>query len=502
MRKIYSLRNFLTSAVPFVIIGILGFFRVKVYLSGFGEEISSLNYLFNSLIAYLALSEGGVGLFVLQKYFKLFAEKDYDKINELYTLSKKLFKFIGIFIISAGIIISFGLAFFTNNNISLSYMQLAFIIFLIKNSIDYFMYAPRFIIQGDQKQYKINYLISLIRIIEIIVEILLIKIGVNYLIVLIPGIFIRLIIFNIINQKIKKEYPWLKIINRVDFKEIKGVRHIVSQKISGLIYDNTDVLLVSSFLKPFYVIIYSSYNFIVKYLNDFVYLFYSASQSSLGNVLYTENGENSYNIFMELFIFFSFIGTLFCSLFISLINPFINLWIGEKYIASQLTLYLFAILLFISICQKPINMLKDNLGLFKETKKVILVEALLNFFISLLLISKYKICGVIIGTVIATTLTTFWYLPKYCLNRHYKHSCAEYFKIYFLCITSALAIPKIIDLIVKINVSNFALWTIKASIIGIVYIFTYLILFYVSFTSFRRLSNKLFLFIKLKGNEK
>ena len=58
---------------------------------------------------------------------------------------------------------SFSLGFLTNNHLSLVYMQIVFMLFILRSVIEYLMMSPKLVMQADQKLYKINivYYISL-----------------------------------------------------------------------------------------------------------------------------------------------------------------------------------------------------------------------------------------------------------------------------------------------------------------------------------------------------
>ena len=499
MRTKNSIKNLITTIIPYIIIGILGFVRVKYFVNNLGEDVTSVNQLFYNILAYLSLAEGGIGLFIIHKYYKCLIDDDKEKINILYSTSKIYFRRIAYFILLTGFFLSFFLPFFTNANLSNYYLQLVFMLFLLKNVVDYFMYAPRLVIEADQKLYKINIWINLIRILEIIVEIILVTIGIDYFVILIPGIFIRIVINFIINKKIMKLYPWLEDKKIYKKSEVKGMTNLINQKISGLIYNNTDILLVSTFLTPASVIIYSSYNYVTKYLYDIGYMIAQAISSSMGNVLHKEKISSQFNIFEEINILFYFIATLFTSLFLILINPFINLWMGDIYYMSSIGIYFIATIMFFNIARRTILMAKNNLGLFKETKNIILLEAILNLIFSIIFIIFYGLEGVLLGTIISTMITSFWYIPLYIYTKHFEKKPISYFIQYFISLIICYSISFIFKMPV---VDNYFMWFIWASIYGIIVLAILFIVYYLLFPSFRRLIKKGKFFIVHRGEKR
>lgn len=499
MRTNNSLKNLITTIIPFAVVGLLGFIRVKFFVSYLGEDITSINQLFYNILAYLSIAEGGIGLFIIQKYYKCLIDNDEKRINELFSTSKIYFRRVAYVMLGIGFIISFFLPLFTKASLSSTYLQLVFMLFLLKNVVDYFMYAPRLIIEADQKLYKINIWINLIRILEIIAEIILVYLGFDYLVVLIPGIFIRIIINIIINNKIYKLYPWIEDKKIYNKSEIKGMKNLINQKISGLIYSNTDILVISTFLEPVSVIVYSSYNYVTKYLYDIGYMIAQAISSSMGNVLHKEKVNDQFNIFEEVNILFYFIASLFTSLFLILINPFINLWMGEKYYMSRVGIYLIAAIMFFNIARRTILMTKDNLGLFKETKNVILLEAILNLLFSIILINFIGLSGVLLATVLSTMITSFWYIPYFIYKNYFKRNFFTYYFEYLI----SLVVCYIISFFFKMPVvDNYFIWLVWAIIYGIIVLILLFIVYYLLFSSFRRLCGKGKYFLMHRGGKK
>ena len=106
LRKQNSLKNMLTNVIPYIILTILGFLRLRVLLDKLGVEIYALNQLFIQIFAYISIAEAGIGTLITQLYYKYFAINDKEKINQIYTSSKKVLKIISIIMLGIGFVIS------------------------------------------------------------------------------------------------------------------------------------------------------------------------------------------------------------------------------------------------------------------------------------------------------------------------------------------------------------------------------------------------------------
>ncbi len=504
MRKRNSINNFLTTFLPYVLIALLGFIKTKVFVSGLGDDTYALDQLFYQILAYISLAEGGVGLFIVQKYYKCFAENDKDQINDIFNSSKKVLKYIGLLMIVSGLVTSFFIGYLTNNSLTFSYMQIVFILFLLKNILDYFMFAPRFLLQGDQKLYKVNVWVNLIRILDLLLSIILVRLGVDYLLILIPGIIIKFILNIVINKIVYKEYPWLKDYKVLNIKMFKGIRHIFAQKVSGVVFYNTDIILISTFINPIGVVIYSAYNYISKSLIDVVVMFGNALSPSFGNVLFKENKQIQYETFEELNILFYFIGGFVSVLFLLLATPFVNLWVGSKYLIPLSGLIYMTLILYFTISRRMILITKDSLGLFKETKAIILLEAIINLTLSLLflLVFKMGISGVLLATILSTLVTTFWHIPYHLFKNYFNKSFFSYIKIYILTVIIISLIYCAFKLILTFPIENFYQWFICALLYSIIIFVVMFLIFYVIYNPFRNLMKKWYKFLKVNKRKR
>lgn len=499
MRKVNSVKNFLSDVIPYFLLAVFGFVQIRVFLANLGEEIYALNQLFIQLFSYISLVEGGVGAILSQKYYKLFIDDNREEINRTYTASKIAMRKISITILIIGFVLSFFLQFLSNNNLPLFYMQSLFMIYILRSVIEYLNLSPRFVLRADQKVYKLNLTINIFKIFEIIFEIVLLYFKVDYLIILLVSIVIRLIMYKIANKKVYNEYPWLHTVKE-NVPKVKGIGYMYFHKISGAIYNNTDILLISAKLSSLQVTIYSSYNYIIRYITDVTYMLGSSISASLGNVMYKESNENSYKIYNELNIFF-----LFCAAFLS-INVYLlgdafigGVWLGNNYIITKSCLILMCYILFSNISKQIFTLYVETVAKFKETKVIVACEAGLNLILSIILIIKFGIFGTLLATIISYLVTTFWYYPYYIFKKNFKQNCMEYFKSYFVILFIVVLISYLGSKIISIiTIDNLILWLIVAIISSISTVIILLVLFYLLFPSFRRILKKIISMLKRK----
>lgn len=496
MRKEKSIKNILTSIIPYILLTFLGFLRLKVMLDSLGEEIYALNQVFIQIFSYISLVEAGVGTLITQMYYKYFAKDDKNKICKIFSYSNKLLKKISIIMVICGVVISFGLKLITNNTLSLNYMQFVFLLYLFKCVLEYLMYAPRFVIAADQKSYKINLSTNIFKILEMLVEILLLSIYKNYIVILLATIIIRYITYYISNKIVYKEYPWLKKVGNNEKLEVREMGAVMTHKLAGTVYSNTDILLASMFLKPIQVVIYSSYNYIVKFISDIIYMIGTSITASMGNVIYRDEKENQYFIFEKINSIFLFLAMFMSvALFVST-NRFVELWIGEDKLLTSFTFLLMILTLFINVCTRPFLIVRDSKALYMETKLIPIFEAIINLILSFILVQYYSLTGLLLSTIIASTLTSLIFYPIYIYKRFYNKNCIRYFIKLSICIVITILLCVILD---KYNFIMLANNYIDWFIYSVLYcILIFIIIFIVNMIiskNYRQVINELFEYV-------
>lgn len=492
MRTKNSLLNFLTSIVPFAVFVVLGFLKVHVWQDHLDSNIYALNQLFFQIFAYLSIAEAGIGALVQKEYFKLLINEDRETICKYYTVSKKMLRKVCYVIMAGGIFISFFLKFLAKGNtLSQAYMQQVFLLFLIKSLVEYFMFAPRFVLTADQKLYKINFQMYLYKIIETLMETLLIYLGYSYVLVLCCSIFLRIIMNLRLNRIVEKEYSWLHTVHNVGSLKITGMQHVFIYKIVSAIQENIGALLISTFVNPISVIIYTNYKYITKYINDFVYQIGASLTSSLGNLLYGEKRESGYITFEMINTLFYFIASFLTISLGYCINPFICIWVGSDKLLDMVSLGCLLFVFFHNIARRPLYILKDVFALYKELQLISIIEAVLTVGMSYFLVLKLGIKGILIAGVLSILLTSFLYLPIVLYKKIFKifpwidlskYLCSVILSISFLWIS--------FEFLPQISSEGIFSWIYSSCIYAIVVLVVLSIVFFILFRSFRQLCYK------------
>ena len=166
------------------------------------------------------------------------------------------------------------------------------------NSIDYLLIylllmPYQTLLIADQKKYKVNVILNTKLFLFKIVELLLIAFKVEYILIIIVGIIFNVISNYLVVKQTLKNYPWLDKKSMPDYSTIDMTKDVFVHKISKIVFNNTDAILLSLFKGGLLsVSIYSSYNYIMSYLTQILEYILNSPLESFGN-LFANTKENA-----------------------------------------------------------------------------------------------------------------------------------------------------------------------------------------------------------------
>jgi len=396
---------------------------------------------------------------------------------------KKVYTCIGLVVLFIGLSLTPFLDLFIKERPNIPNLELIYILFASHSALSYFFVYKRFLIESDQKGYiisKITFICSLGLNIARVTLLLLTK---NYILFLFCSIVFVLIQNFWYSHKANKLYPYIKEktnekISKEDKNEItKNIKALFIYKIGNVVANGTDNIIISKWIGLVAVGIYSNYLLIINSLANVVNQIFSAITSSIGNLVAKDN-DRSLNVYEKLNFFNFYIYSLCSICLYVLINPFINIWLGQDYLLSNFVSILLAINLYIAGMQSVTNSFRTAYGLFWIAKYRPIVMIILNIIISIILVKPFGVAGVIIGTILSRLFTTAWLDPYIVYKNGFKESPINYYKkyIYYFIIffLSCITLGKLTS---YINISNIIIWILIAILTLIVYNLIIILLF-------------------------
>src|SRR5574344_117708 len=448
MRTKSSILNIITAylgqAVAIIITLVARIFFVKIL----GKEYLGIDGLFNNILTMLSLVELGVGPAIVYSLYKPIANNNKEEIKSLMHLFKKLYTNIGMIILILGTLLTPFLPYIIKEMPNIPNINLIYILFVINSSVSYFFSYKRSLINSDKDRYVLPIIKYSVYLVLNIFQILFLVLTHNFIIFLILQIISTLTENILVSRKADKLYPYLK---DKDVKELnkdtkanimKNTKAMIGHKLGSVVVRSTDNILISSFIGIVEVGLYSNYYLITSALDSIANQIFNSITASAGNLYATKDPKESYRVFKVVYFIDFVIYSIFTVALLSVINPFITLWLGKNMIFSLPIISVIVLNFYLTGMRKAVLVFRDAMGLYYEDRYKPFFESLINLVLSIILAIKYGVIGVFIGTTISTISTCLWIEPYVLYKYGFKESSKTYFIDYikYFIITLLLTI--------------------------------------------------------------
>lgn len=445
--------NILLGVLFKIITLIFGILSTKFVISYLGSEINGLLALFTSIIGFLAIAELGVGTAITYSMYKPIIEKDYNKVSALYYLFRKFYLIIMAVILIVGSLFSFlvpGLA--TNYTQDYSII-LTYLLFLISIVITYTYAHKTSTINAFKDNYITTLISSILRIIEYLIQILVLVLTKNFILFLLVKILISTIDYFVTSLVFRRKYKKYLTDNKLLDKEdkeniVKNITGMFMIRLGAVVILSTDNIMISKFISVGELGKYNVYATIITSMGAILSLIFIEITSILGH----KNVKSTYKEREKTFEMLYYIN--FVLSFIFYLGYFAVADSLIKIIFSDVLPYNYFIIGIITLTfssdfnRRSLAITKNSLGLFHEERHRPVIEGISNLILSLLLVKSFGLVGVLGATIITRLLVLYVIEPKVIYNFGFKSSPKQFYFhqyiIYFIQIISLFTLSKVI----------------------------------------------------------
>jgi len=378
--------------------------KVRVILTNYGHEYYSIFQSSNGIFSYLILIESGFSVAYLLKMYEPYAKKDYQKVQSLYAgLEHMLYKVAMLMLMGVVAITLIYPLILADNNLGVLEIRILIALCGLKFVLPYFFtVAKKQILNVVERSYLISIIDSSVNLITDAIIIIIacftdwgfIATVIASVLMLVPSI----IVYTCILQYYKKKLNFSENVEP-SYEASSMTKDIMAQKIAYLADNNVDQIILST-RDLLQTTVYTSFGSVVSYPVSLINQLISSFRGHMG-VKLAGDVDSSYLPFRKLLSINLYIATVISSVFILQSQAFVKLWIGDTYAATDLTIFLFAIILLRKCAENTITIAREGRNLYKESKKYALCAAAVNFFLSIVLVQFFEINGLLLATIIA-----------------------------------------------------------------------------------------------------
>lgn len=428
-----SARN-ITYGLLFQAVTILSNFTMKtVFIKFMGVQYTGISSLFTDILAALSIVELGFATAISYALYRPLHEKDSLHISKIMFLFRRIYRIVFAVVLAAG-----GLAIPVLDRVVKDVpdiqenIHVVFVFFLMKTAMSYLFSYKAILLEADQKKFVVSRICIVSCLITMALEVSVIVFTGNYMLYLAVMVVTVLVRNLVVSAVANKHYPFLKqyggeTLSPEEKERIyRHVKALSVYKVSGGLLKNVDSTIISVMLSTTAVGFLSCYRMIVNSVDALFGQVFEAITPSVGNLAVSEDPDRQYEVFSAAFFLSFVLGNFICTSLVTLLNPFITLWLGEEYLLGMEIVVILAVDTYLSTLLRGCEGFRNGNALFVEGKYRPAVMVAINILLSVLLAKELGIFGVLLATVISRLCTHVWYDPWLIYRRVFKRPFGGY----------------------------------------------------------------------------
>lgn len=483
MRSKKAIINSLAAIISQIISIICGFILPRLILSAFGSSYNGITSSITQFISCVVLLRAGVGGVTRAALYKPLADNDIKQISSIVRATEMFMKKVSLIFAMLLIVFACIYPFIVIDEFDWFFsFSLVIILGISTFAQNYFGITYQILIQADQRQY----IYSIVTVITILLNTLLAAILITCGASIHEVKFASSIVFALnpilLNIYVNRKYNIDKTVIP-NYNAISQRWDAFAQQVAAFINNNTDIIILTIFCNIKEVSVYTVYYLVGNGLYKIENTLCDGMGAAFGNML-AKNEHDTLQKNIRIFEFIVFTTSAF--LFIcggALIVPFSEIYtkgISDVSYSRSIFGILMCINQFLLCVRLPYQMIVEAAGHFKQTKKGAILECFLNIIISVLLVMKFGLIGVTVGTFCALAFRTFQY-AMYASKRILGRKLGVVVKHLIISFFEAISVVIVLNLIPTYNIDSYMNWFIYAiivSLITVLVIFIYSSVFY------------------------
>lgn len=382
----------------------LGIVIPRLVLVNLGSESNGLINSTNQALTYLALLEGGMGLSITQALYAPVAKENHKEINAIMSAANVFYRNVGTWYLLGLIIISVVYTFTIPTSISRTVVFGVVILTGLPQVINFFFQGKyRTLISVYGKGYVLTNFNSFIYLGTSTMKIVLLLHGFGLVAIQLMFFIVSLIQLCFIAWYVKKEFPWIDLRVKPAMEKIGQRSSVFIHQISGFIFSNTDILILTYLCDLKVASVYALYNMLFSMVGNFISNITGSVLFKMGQTFQSNRAE--YLRLQNAFETINMVLVFSCQFVISLsILPFLKLYTRGvtdiSYLDHSLP-YLFAMVHLLQSGRFSSQKVIEYAGEFRSTQWHAAAEMILNLVVSIAGVIWCGIYGVLYGTIVA-----------------------------------------------------------------------------------------------------
>lgn len=445
-RAINAKRNLAFGIINQCVITFLPFVLRTVIIYVIGSQYLGLDSLFSSILKVLSMTELGFSSAVVYSMYQPIAENDRETLSALLCFFKRVYAWIGLIILAAGLLILPWLPKLINGTYPSDInLYVLYLMFLGNTCISYFLFGYKSSLLNAYQRVDISKKINMLVMASCyLLQIAVIFLTKNYYIYI--GVMVAAtVISNFCTAYFTNKY-FPDILPRGSLsKERKKdvmikVRGLMIEKICNTSRNAFDSIFMSAFLGLTQTAIYNNYYYISNGVTCFMTVLNVSVLAGIGNSIQLESEEKNYRDMNKINFIYMWMGGWFTTCLVCLYQPFTQLVWGEDMLFPFSVVILFCLYFYVLKMGDVRSIYASACGLWWENRVRAIVEAAANLVLNYFLGKYFGAFGIVLATLLSLFVFNFMWSSTVVFQYYFKHQkVSDFFSSHLLYALVTLA---------------------------------------------------------------
>ena len=465
MRTRKAIYNSISKLTYEVIVAISALILPRLILTRFGSDYNGVTASITQFISYVSLLTAGVSGVTQAALYKPLAEQNTMKISGIVRATELFMRKIAL-IFAVGLL---GFAVIYPLLVQDEFEWFfTFTLVLILGGGTFARYffgiTYQTLLTADQRGYVTVIIGISTTILNTVIAVALILIGCEIRIVKLASALVYLLNPICTYIYVGKRYAIIKSISP-DNSAIKQRWDAFAHQVANFVNKNTDIVILTLFTSVWEVSVYVVYHVVINNIRTIIVaLTGSGVVAAFGDML-AKNEHKSARKSLQLYEYLTYaLSVLFFSSTALLIIPFVSVYtkgVLDVDYHRPVFAYLSCFTQYFNVIRIPYESVAHAAGHFRQTRNGAIAEAVINIVLSLVLVQKFGLVGVTIGTLCAMVFRTVQYAVY--MSRHIvERSLWVVVRNMLISLLNAAAIVAVAQLIPNMVSISYLSWSLYA----------------------------------------
>lgn len=448
--------NICVSVLHQIFTAVCGLIIARIVLQSFGSENNGLMQSVSQILGYTVLLEGGIGGVMRAALYKPLADNDSERITDIFQSGKRLFGKISLIFILFVVLLGCFIKPVINTNFDWLYV---FVMVLILGANTYFGYyaaiSHRLLLMADQKLYVIQLVQIISTGINLVLCFVSIRLGAGIHVVKLLTALTAMLGPIFFCGYVRKHYSILPNTQRNAYS-LPQQRDGVIHHLAYFVHRNTDVVLLSLFSNLENVSVYSVYHTVISVLEQLLTSVSSGIAAKIGSHWARKEVarlNETIDVYEVCNAALTFSVGVVCFI---LILPFVSIYTVGVTDTNYIQPFFAALLIcgsMVHCLMLPYSVTISAAGHYRETKSGAVGEVSINLLISFILVLRFGLIGVAMGTL-AAMIFRLLYNVRYLSRAIVKRPIYKFIKCFLPNVVLAVLLVTSFYVMGEVNAVN------------------------------------------------